>query len=314
MNANKLIQMLRVAKKYFEYHMDQKQIAKEEGISNSTVSRMVQRALNLGYVNISIDYPLLSNEELSEELKKAYGLRDVFLVPVVVDEPEAVLIDTCKAAAVALPSYIKSDMVIGTAWGKTMKCLASYIPDLQVEHTKIVQLNGRCNQMATPVGASDMLEAMTRQARGEGYMIPAPVVVDSAEMARMLRGDSGVRETLELTKNCDAAIFSIGLLSKESIMYRSGYLNGGVYEQLQKNGAIGDICSNYFDMEGRQADKLLAERRIGINLEELKKIPCKIAVVSGVQKAKALHGALQGGYIDVLYADEKTGKELLACL
>ena len=29
MNTNKLIQMLRVAKKYYEYHMDQKEIAKE---------------------------------------------------------------------------------------------------------------------------------------------------------------------------------------------------------------------------------------------------------------------------------------------
>lgn len=314
MNTNKLIQMLRVAKKYYEYHMDQKEIAKEEGISNSTVSRMIQKALDLGYVKISIDYPLLSNEELSRELKKAYGLRDVFLVPVVVDEPNGVMIDTCKAAAAALPSYIESDTVIGTAWGRTMKCLAAYIPDLQAHNTKIVQLNGRCNQLAMPVGANDMVEAMARQGRGTGYMIPAPVVVDSPETARMLREDSGVKETLELARSCQTAVFSIGLLSEDSIMYRTGYLNEGVYRQLQENGALGDICSNYFDKEGKTADDMLAERRIGITLEELKKIPCKIGVVSGVQKAEALHSALKGGYIDVLYADEEVGKALLAYL
>lgn len=314
MNTNKLIQMLRVAKKYYEYHMDQKEIAKEEGISNSTVSRMIQKALDLGYVKISIDYPLLSNEELSGELKKAYGLRDVFLVPVVVDEPGAVMIDTCKAAAAAIPSYIEDNTIIGTAWGRTMKCLAAYIPDLQVHNTKVVQLNGRCNQMAMPVGANDMVEAMARQGRGTGYMIPAPVVVDSPEMAKMLREDSGVKQTLELARNCHTAVFSIGLLSEDSIMYRTGYLNEDIFDQIQQNGALGDICSNYFDIEGKTADALLAERRIGITLEELKKIPCKIGVVSGVQKAAALHGALKGGYIDVLYADEEVGKALLAYL
>ena len=314
MNTNKLIQMLRVAKKYYEYHMDQKEIAKTEGISNSTVSRMLNRAIELGYVKISIDYPLLSNEELGKELKKAYGLSEVFLVPVVVDEPGAVMIDTCKAAAAALPRYVKSGTTIGTAWGSTMKCLASYIPDLQIQNTKIVQLNGRCSKTAMPVGADDMVEAMARQARGDGYMIPAPVVVDSPKTAKMLREDSGVREALELARNCHTAIFSIGLLSRESIMYRAGYLNEETYEQLQQERALGDICSSYFDPAGRLVGENLEERRIGISLDELKKIPCKVGVVSGVQKAEALHGALKGGYIDVLYADEEVGKALLTFL
>ena len=47
------------------------------------------------------------------------------------------------------------------------------------------------------------------------------------------------------------------------------------------------------------------------NLEELKKIPCKIGVASGLEKKEALHGALLGGYIDILYADEELGKEIL---
>ena len=314
MNTNKLIQMLRVAKKYYEYHMDQKEIAKEEGISNSTVSRMLQRALDLGYVKISIDYPLLSNEELSKELKKAYQLKEVFLVPVVVSEPNAVMIDNCKAAATALPSFIESGTIIGTAWGSTMRCLSTYIPDLRTRNIRIVQMNGRCNKSAMPIGADAMIEAMARQGRGDGYIIPAPAIVDSAQTAAMLREDSGVKEALELARNCHTAIFSVGLVTEESIMYRAGYLNDGVYESLLEQGAVGDICSNYFDEEGRPVDDEFSKRKIGISLEELKKISCKIGVVSGIEKVKALHGALKGGYIDVLYADEAVGKALLAYL
>lgn len=314
MNTNKLIQMLRVAKKYYEYHMDQKVIAQEEGISNSTVSRMIQKAIDMGYVKISIDYPLLSNEELSKELKKAYGLKEVFLVPVVVDEPNGILIDICKAAAAALPKYVKPGNVIGTAWGRTMKCLSAYVPDLEVQDLKIVQLNGTCNRAELPGGADAMIEAMSRQGRGDGYIIPAPVVVDTAETARILKEDSVIKEILEMARKCDMAIFSIGLVNERSMMYQAGYLNEGAFEQLQEIGAVGDICSNYFDINGQLADVELDQRRIGISLDELKKIPCKIGVVAGERKASALHGALKGGYIDVLYADEALGKALLAYL
>lgn len=314
MNTNKLIQMLRVAKKYYEYHMDQKTIAEEEGISNSTVSRMLQKAIDMGYVKISIDYPLLSNEELSRELQKAYGLKEVFLVPVVVEEPNGIMIDTCKAAAAALPKYIQSGNVVGTAWGRTMKCLSSYVPELKVQNIKIVQLNGTCNKADMPAGADAMIEAMARQGRGDGYIIPAPVIVDSPKTARMLKEDSVVKEMLELAKKCDVAVFGIGMLSKTCMMYQAGYLNDEAFEQLQNNGAVGDICSNYFDMEGNLANEELDQRRIGISLSAIKRIPCKIGVVSGAQKASALHGALKGGYIDVLYADEALGKALLAYL
>ena len=44
MDTNKSYQIIRVAKKYYESHMDQKIIAQEEGISVSTVSRMLKKA------------------------------------------------------------------------------------------------------------------------------------------------------------------------------------------------------------------------------------------------------------------------------
>ena len=44
MKNDKIIKIIRVAKKYYESHMDQKIIAQEEEISVSTVSRMLKKA------------------------------------------------------------------------------------------------------------------------------------------------------------------------------------------------------------------------------------------------------------------------------
>ena len=61
--------------------MDQKVIAQEEGMSVSTFSRMLKKAEEMGYIKITVEYPVLSNEELSASLKKKYNLEKVFLVP-----------------------------------------------------------------------------------------------------------------------------------------------------------------------------------------------------------------------------------------
>ena len=79
MKNDKIIKITRVAKKYYESHMDQKIIAQEEGISVSTVSRMLKKAEEMGYIKITVEYPVLSNEEVSDSLKKRYGLKKYFL-------------------------------------------------------------------------------------------------------------------------------------------------------------------------------------------------------------------------------------------
>lgn len=311
MNKDKLVQMLRITGKYYIQHMSQKDIAEQEGVSVPTVSRMINRAMESGYVNISIDYSFLSEDELAKEIKRRYGLRDVVITPVIIEDPQAVLLDTCKAAVAFLQKYLQSGMIIGTAWGRTMKCLASCIGKMDLEDIKVIQVNGRSAEVAIAKGADAMVNALITATGGQGYTIPTPAVVDDVQMADMLRNDSGVRKVLELAEQCNVAIFSVGVMSKDSIMSKSGFLDNGMYERLLERGAVGDIASGYFDYNGNIIDQELAKRRISLPLEKIQQIPEKICIASGKEKARALHGAIEGGFVDYLYADEELGRMLL---
>lgn len=311
MKNDKIIKIIRVAKKYYESHMDQKIIAQEEGISVSTVSRMLKKAEEMGYIKITVEYPVLSNEELSDSLKKRYGLKKVFLVPKLSSTSIAVQEDVCRAAAKDLSSYLKDGSIIGTAWGRTMKSFANYISDLGVKNVKVVQLNGKTNLTSVPVGADDLSQAIARAGCGEAYVIPAPVAVDSAEIADMLKQERNISAALTLGRDCQIALFGIGNLSRNTILYHSGSLKEEDFVELEKKGAVGDVCTCFFNASGEAVSSSFSRRRISLTLEELKKIPCKIGVASGLEKKEALHGALLGGYIDILYADEELGKEIL---
>ena len=99
---------------------------------------------------------------------------------------------------------------------------------------------------------------------------------------------------------------------KNNLFGLIGTLKEEDFIELEEKGAVGDVCTCFFDARGEAVSSSFAKRRISITLEELKKIPCKIGVASGLEKKEALHAALLGEYINILYADEELGKELIA--
>lgn len=311
METAKLYQIMRIARKYYELNMGQLEIAKEEGISKSTVSRLLQKAIDLGFVKVTVEYPLESVEEIENQLKSLFGLKDVFVAPNVVDDESIALKDTCKALAQNLDLYIKNKSIVGVSWGKTMNCLSEFVNQLQAKEIKVVQLNGGVAKYTNPTGASQIVDALTHAGNGTGYLFPVPAVVDSKEISDVLKKDSQVQKVLNLARKAQITIFSVGALSKKSILYEVGYLKEKDYNQLEEAAAVGDIASRFFRVEGTIANESLNERVVGLELDELKSKEFNIAIAVGIQKVDAILGALAGGYMNVLYTDEKTAREVL---
>ena len=67
----------------------------------------------------------------------------------------------------------------------------------------------------------------------------------------------------------------------------------------------------FIDINGNECNTSLKDRTLSINLEQFKKIPKKITIASGIQKAYAIIAAIKGGLIDTLIIDSRLGTELL---
>ena len=311
MDTNKSYQIIRVAKKYYELHMGQLEIAQEEGVSKSTISRMLQKAVDLGYVKVTIDAPIESVKEMEDKLKNIFHLKEIFVSPNLVDDEEINLRDTCRALANNLDHYIEDHTVVAVSWGKTLNCLAKQIQPLKAKDIKVVQLNGGVAKSASSTGASQIVDALTMAGHGIGYMFPVPAIVDSKLTSDILQEETQVKNVLTLAKKAEVSIFSIGALSKDSILYEVGYLKDEDFLALEEKEAVGDIASRVFDINGAIALNELNDRVVGFRLEELKEKEWAIAIAVGINKINALIGALRGGFMNVLYTDEKTARELL---
>jgi lsr operon transcriptional repressor len=90
-----------------------------------------------------------------------------------------------------------------------------------------------------------------------------------------------------------------------------GYLTKADARRLSEMGVVGDILGQFFDASGNVFDLPIHERRIGIELADLRRIPKVVAVAGGLHKAEAILGALHGKFADVLVTNELVAMRLL---
>ena len=77
-------------------------------------------------------------------------------------------------------------------------------------------------------------------------------------------------------------------------------------------GGVGDIGLRY--LRGRRATGATphwTQRVIGIELEQLKRVPRAIGVAGGPSKVAAIRAALLGGWVNCLITDRVTAERLL---
>jgi DNA-binding transcriptional regulator LsrR (DeoR family) len=137
----------------------------------------------------------------------------------------------------------------------------------------------------------------------------APLVLESKEAYKGLMGDRTIRETLKRAEEADIALIGIGSTRPELYsLLRAGYVNKKETLKIRQQGAVGDICGQHFDINGKKVDVDISSRAVAINLEKLKKIPQVIAVAGGEMKGDAILAALRGGFAGILVTDDAAAR------
>lgn len=311
MDTNKMTQMIRIAKMHYELNQTQLEIAKKEGISKATVSRILKSAMDQGIIEVRIKDSILNDAKLEKELIDAYPIKRAVIVPDLVGNEQILLQDVCAALIEDLPRYVKNDSVIGVFYGHTLTALARQLPRIKRKGVSIIQLAGGFSKAIYESNSLSILRSFADCFGGIAYQIPAPAMVEKSFIVDALRQDSQIAKVYDMVKVCETAIFSVGNLKRPSILYEMGLITSEEYQDMIRRGAIGDCCAHFLDKDGQVFDQEMDARVVGPSLETIKKIPNKMLVVSGKKKIEVIHASLKGGLADSLYIDAPTAEELL---
>lgn len=306
--------MAKVARMYYDQGIRQQEITERLNIHQSRVSRMLKRAREMNIVRISVTTPAGFFPDLEDELENRFQLKEA----VVVDsdgEEERMVRDLGAAAAFYLETTLKPEMVIGiSSWSRSLFSMVDTLhPSSAGSGGKVVQILGGVGNASTQYQAMLLAQRLAGLIGASPVLLQAPGVVGSAEAKAVLAQDPAVQEAANLFANLDLALVGIGSLEPSSLLASSGNIfSAEERAQIRRAGAVGDICFQFIDADGKLVDSLLMDRVIGIDLATLKSTPRVVGIAGGEAKIPAILASLKGKRINVLITDRLTAERLIS--
>lgn len=311
-NGKRLSLLEEVASLYYEERRTQSEIADQLFISRSQISRLLQEAQEQGIVEIRVNHAVERNYDTENRLKIRYNLKDARIVNCRKKHENNPKQRAAKLAAQYLGGRIKRDTMLGVSWGSTVYETVRFLEVEKPVPINIVQIMGAAAD-ANPAGSTvEMTQKLADLYRANVFYLNAPLFIEDEYVHSTIMADPYIAKTLEMAINSDIILTGIGTLDAiQSTNAWLGYMSDEMLAEITALGGIGCICARFFDREGRPLSCKWNDNCTGIRLENLKRVPEVVAVATGAEKADAIKGALEGGYIDVLISDSDTTHSML---
>ncbi|WP_223067527.1 sugar-binding transcriptional regulator [Paenibacillus caui] len=310
-NQDRFRLLVKICQLYYEDGLTQLDIAKRLGISRPHVSRMLTAARNEGIVRISINNPFSAEQELEKLLIEAFGIQDALIVDCS-EDPSQRNAELGHAAAALLESVLRDGDIVGVMAGQSVASATGELDYFAAEGLQFVPLVGGWGSEGASWQASSNAMTFANKLKSKFWIMHAPFMVASEETGTILRGEPEIEKVLKLAKQSRVAVVSIGEVSDQATMVKSGSFSLDALSDLKERGAVVNLCASFLDKDGREIDFPGKNRLIGLTARELRAIPNVIGIAGGTRKVEAITAALRGKWIDILVTDAATAREILS--
>jgi DNA-binding transcriptional regulator LsrR (DeoR family) len=297
----------RIAYYYYKRGMTQDEIAQKLNMSRPRVNRILNRCRELGIVKITIHGISEEYYDLERNLEKLYQLRDVRIV-------ETNEEDLYNALGILSGDYltevIKDGDIIGFSRGQAVSALVNHMQPINQSNLTVTQLLGGWNYDNTQTNVDDIVHRFSTKIKAKARYLYAPVLVHSSKLKEALIEEPFFIEAYNIIKSCNIAAVGIGNVKDKPYFMNTSMIDENDYCNLQKNNIVGEICSHYFDENGKSILSSLNDKVISVVLNDYMNIPLRIGIAGGEGKLHAILGAVRGRYINSLITDLKTAQAL----
>ena len=306
--------LVKIAKMYFLDELSQQEISNEVGLSRSNISKILKKCRDLKIVEIRVNDTSSLGVMFQKEIKEQFDIKNIIVIPTEKDI-EKTKIQLGKAAANLLKSLLKDGNKIGISWGSTLYHAVDQFTPMNNLQIEVIQIVGGTGAFDLTTDGLELARSLANKLNAKCHVLQAPLIVQSKELKQMLIKEPGISQVLRKAEEIDIALIGIGTnYIESSALFRAGFLTEKESKNLLVKGAVGDICGNQIDIHGEIYETEINERTIGIELSKLKKIPHRICIASGAQKAETILGTLRGKYINSLVTDEDAAMRILSLI
>jgi deoxyribonucleoside regulator len=301
-----------VARLYYLDGLGQGEVAKFAQVSQAKVSRLLALARERGIVRITVADYEPRRRELEAQLQRRLGLRTV----VVIKSGESLDPADLRRAvghfgAVAVDALIRARDVVALAGGRTIHELVRHLPDTGTKGLTVVQAMGSVDSSVSVFDAQEVGRVMAHRQGGSFLALNTPAFIPEKRTRDALLELDQVRSVHGYLDRANVALIGLGTLAN-SVFVERGTLDPAMARELERAGAVGEVCGRFIDAGGGECATAWRDRVISIQLSQLRKIPQVIGIVSGSDRTACIQAAVAGKIIKALVIDECGANVLLA--
>lgn len=293
------------------YHVEgrtQSEVADILGINRVAVTRLLADAKKKSEVIVTVSSDLAPLAELERKLEARFGLNRCIVVPHTQADIEPVQ-PIAHAAAGYISDLVQSGMTIGVGWGRTLHAMLRFIEAKPIADLRVVSLLGGLSE-ARRFNPAEFAWQFAEKFGADGFLLPAPAVVDSKETRDALIDRCGIHQVFDMADESDVVLLSCGALSQLNTSYRIGIIDDQQRAALADLNAAGDMLFTFLDEDGQAIDHDLNQRCISFNLERIRKIKERVLISGGPSKLPILRASLKAIQPTTLITDEHTARGL----
>jgi len=321
--AAELRQMVQCLELYYRQGQSQKDIAQTLGVSAATVSRLLKRAYDDGFVRVELDLP--RTQALETALVQRYGLRDAVVVT------SGGRGDIREELGVAAAAYFEKiathGMRIGLSCGFTLYQTVHALRERRLRDLVLYPLSGESTLKLVDISPNTLVGMAAAKYRPHvtAYALPVQHLQSARQLLRERRRllrDPEIRRIYAGAQDVDIALAGIGLIGDQTPGFCAlAEAYGVTVKRLRQLGVVGEINYQPFDVDGRVIDRpelrALVQRVLAVDGPHLQSLSRRedrwvIAVAGGSGKLEAVRGALRGRFMNVLVTDQDVAAALLA--
>lgn len=295
---------------YYLEGKTQSQIAKQLFLSRPKVSRLLKKARDLQIVDITINYQSESMNNLKEETRQKFNIPNL-VVTKTISNPKENIKEVCKVAAKEIGMMLSDNMTIGISWGRHIGLTSKFLKKHAYSNIKLVELFGVASYEIEQMDMNSIGRTMADKLDGTLYSLPTPIYVTDGNARQAIMENPVIKRSLDIIDRCDLIITGIGAIDSQSLsLIWDSYVDTDIKQQIVRNDGIGFILAHYYNLEGDFLNIDINNSIIGIKTEDIKRKKL-FAIASGMEKSKAIYGALKGNMLHTLVIDEKTLEKVL---
>lgn len=304
-------EIVKIATMYYEEGMTQSEIARKRGVSRSLISKIIVEAKRDGIVEIVINSSSVYTAKLERELEEKYQLKNAIVIDTFNLNKDEIKKIASQQAGLYLKKIAPQYKKIGLSWGNSLRGLVDSFPYTNHQEATILPLIGGLSDDYFDIQSNQLSYDLARKMRAKAKYLYSPALVSNPLIREELSNNNAIQSILEAGKEVDLALIGISSLDQESNMRRLGFLSEEDVVDLRRHNAVGVINSRFYDNEGNETPNDINKNVIGLNLEDMKKIPDVMTVVYGDQKVDAIRVALESGMLNIIVTTDTIAEGVL---